>query len=146
MDTGLRQIRRKMLKTVPGGTGLYQPSCCRTRRRSASSSWTEIRSARSGWMWCSRSFTGCTGRTVPSRGFWNWLRYLMWAAGSFPPRCLWINCTPRLSWRTWECARQHTRQCTGNSLCIWNRWWNGWRSIFPIPYLLNRPMQAPPGA
>ena len=56
------------------------------------------------------------------------------------------NCTPRLSWMTWESARQHTRQCTGNSLCIWNRWWNGWRSIFPIPYLLSRPMQAPPGA
>ena len=26
------------------------------------------------------------------------------------------------------------------------RWRNGWRSIFPIPYLLSRPMQAPPGA
>ena len=89
---------------------------------------------------------GCTGRTVPSRGFWNWLRFPMWDAGFFLPQCPWINCTPRLSWMTWESARQHTRQCTGNSLCIWNRWWNGWRSIFPIPYLLSRPMQAPPGA
>ena len=57
------------VKTVHGGTKLYQPFCCRTPRRSASSLWTEIRSARSEWMWYSLSFTACTGRTVPSRGF-----------------------------------------------------------------------------
>ena len=60
------------------------------------------------WTWCFPCYTGCTGRTEPSRDCWSWPRSPMWAAACWLPPFPWINCSPRSLWTIWACARRST--------------------------------------